>query len=172
VINLLLKAEEVDEQPRKRLELLVDQALGHYDEWFVTKKAPYVRPFMAGLTAEALIGYAEKKGKKDDILKAIKGGLDWLWKNMWVASAGAFKYTDRKTSTGGTNPAPDLNLLVAPAYAWIYSQTGDVKYRQQADHIFAGGVRKAFLSNPKQFNQNYRWSFDYLRWREAPAKTS
>jgi hypothetical protein len=172
VLNTLLLAEEVGEDRQKRVELLVGQALGHYDQWFVSKKAPYVRPFMAALTAEALIGYAQKKGKKEEIQKAIKGGMDWLWKNMWVASAGAFKYTDRKTSTGGTNPAPDLNLLIAPVYAWLYHQTGEAKYRTQADHIFAGGVRKAFLSSPKQFNQNYRWSFDYLRWRQAPAGTS
>jgi hypothetical protein len=33
----MLQAEEVGERPRKRLDLLVEQALGHYDQWFVSK---------------------------------------------------------------------------------------------------------------------------------------
>lgn len=171
-ISALLKGEEVGERPRARLELLVEHALGHCDQWFVSRTAPYVRPFMAGITAEGLIGYFEGKKKSQEILKAIKTGLDWLWDNTWVPAAAAFKYTDRRTESGGTNPAPDLNLLLAPAYAWLYHRTGDVKYRARADRIFAGGVRGAFLNNPKQFNQSYRWSFDYLKWRQArPATT-
>ena len=76
-------------------------------------------------------------------------------------------YTDRVASdgSGGTDPAPDLNLLIAPAYAWMYRQTGDITYRQQGDQIFAGGVRSADLDEVKQFNQNYEFSFDYLARR-------
>jgi hypothetical protein len=55
-------------------------------------------------------------------------------------------------------------LLIAPAYSWVWTQTGDPKWRDRADAIFAGGVAGAFLGNPKQFNQSYRWSFDYVRW--------
>ena len=46
----------------------------------------------------------------------------------------------------------------------MWTQTGDPKWRDRADAIFAGGVAGAFLGNPKQFNQSYRWSFDYVRW--------
>jgi hypothetical protein len=76
-------------------------------------------------------------------------------------------YTDRiaPDGSGGTDPAPDLNLLIAPAYAWMYRQTADVTYRQQGDEIFTGGVRNATLTEDKQFNQNYEYSFDYLAWR-------
>jgi hypothetical protein len=35
---------------------------------------------------------------------------------------------------------PNLNNLISPAYAWMYLQTGDTKYRQEADTIFADGV--------------------------------
>lgn len=168
VIDAMVKAEEVGERPRHRLDTLIEQALGHYDQWFVAKSAPYVRPFMAALTAEALILCYEKHAR-EEILKAIEVGMEWLWKNMWDADAAAFQYTDRDTSTGGTERSPDLNLLIAPVYAWLYYRTAKTKHRDRADRIFAGGVRKAYLATPKQFDQNYRWSFDYLKWRAAPA---
>jgi hypothetical protein len=94
--------------------------------------------------------------------------MDWLWAHTWVPSAQAFQYTDRVTPTGGTNPAPDLNLLIAPAFAWLYHQTGNTKYQVEGDQVFAGGVKYAYLGSAKQFNQNYRWSFDYVAWRSAP----
>ena len=91
-----------------------------------------------------------------------------IWDNLWLPSSEAFKYTDRATSTGGMEPAPDLNLLIAPVFAWLYHQTGNDIHRQRADAIFAGGVKHAYLVNAKQFNQNYRWSFEYLRLRALP----
>ena len=74
-------------------------------------------------------------------------------------------------STDATAAAPDLNLLIAPAYAWLYRQTGDPAYRDRGDQIFAGGVKLAWLG-AKQFNQNYRWSFDYVRWRSGSPASS
>jgi hypothetical protein len=47
----------------------------------------------------------------------------------------------------------------------MYQQTGDDTYRDRGDQVFAGGVRGAWLDGPKQFNQNYMWSFDYVKWR-------
>jgi hypothetical protein len=91
--------------------------------------------------------------------------MDWLWDNVWVANAEAFRYTDRLVNPGDLDPAPDLNLLIAPTYAWLYYQTGDVKFRDRGDAIFAGGVKYAWLANGKQFNQNYRLSFEYVRLR-------
>jgi hypothetical protein len=63
---------------------------------------------------------------------------------------------------------PNLNNLISPAYAWMYLQTGDTKYRQQADTIFADGViyNGAINWAGKEFSQNYRWSFDYIKWRD------
>jgi hypothetical protein len=85
-----------------------------------------------------------------------------------AGSSEAFMYTDRVASdgTGGMEPAPDLNLLIAPAYAWMYLQTGDVQYRDRGDQIFAGGVKHSWLGASKQFNQNYIWSFAYVSWRQ------
>ena len=63
---------------------------------------------------------------------------------------------------------PNLNNLISPAYAWMYLQTGDTKYREEADTIFADGVIYNGAVNwaGKEFSQNYRWSFDYIKWRD------
>lgn len=161
-----INAEKLGEPRRSRLALLVDQALGHIDQWFVSETAPYLRPFMVGLTAQALISYQEQIGDRD-MVPVLEPALNELWERTWLPDSEAFMYTDRYHSTGGTEPAADLNLLIAPAYAWLYHKTGNDLYRRRADAIFAGGVRQAYLINAKQFNQSYRWSFAYLNWRNA-----
>ena len=177
-----INAEKVGAPPRTRLPQLVDQALGHIDQWFISKsyRCPrscdpvvatgqyYIQPFMVGLTSEALIMYFEKT-QDPRIPPAIKTALDWLWANAWVANNQAFWYDNwvsAPTIPFSPRPgAPDLNLLIAPAYAWLYRHTGDITYRDHGDQIFAGGVQFASLGGGKQFNQNYKWSFDYVQWR-------
>ena len=41
-----LNAETVGQPHRARLDDLVTQAIGHLDQWFVSKTAPYLQPFM------------------------------------------------------------------------------------------------------------------------------
>src|SRR5437773_2364326 len=100
-----INAEKVGAAPRARLPQLVDQALGHLDQWFVSRsfRCPsfcqpaeaagqyYIQPFMLGLTAEALIMYADKTGD-GRILPTIKTALDWLWDNAWVVADQSFWY--------------------------------------------------------------------------------
>lgn len=164
-----LNAENVGQPHRPRTEQLVAQALGHVRQWTVSRNAEYVRPFMFALTAQALITYNSERGGNSQILPTLVQGADWIWENCWLPSQQAFKYTDRNVSSGGTEPAPDLNLLIAPVYAWLWNQTGEPRFRERADQIFVGGVKNAYITNPKQFNQNYRWSFDFVKWRsQAP----
>lgn len=164
-----LNAESIGEPARQRRDLLLNQAFGHLDQWFGSQSAEYVRPFMFSLTAQALITYHDQVGTNQArILDELKRGADWIWSRTWLPQADAFKYTDRNVESGGTEPAPDLNLLVAPVFAWLWHQTGDPIYRERADLIFAGGVKNAWLVNGKQFNQNYRWSFDFIKWRSMP----
>jgi hypothetical protein len=178
-----LNAEAVGEERRPRLSAHVDQSLGHIEQWFISRssRAPipfklvpqaagqyYLQPFMVGLTTHALIRYWDATYDAR-VLPAVKVALDTLWDRAWVASDRAFWYQNWVPSPNQTFPAakgaPDLNLLIAPAFAWLYAQTGDTKYRDRGDLIFAGGVRGAYLAGAKQFNQNYMWSFDYIRWR-------
>lgn len=162
-----LNAENVGGIHLSRCELLVSQALGHLDQWFVSHTAEYVRPFMFALTAHALISYDAQIGGNSQILPAITNGANWIWNNTWLEANQTFMYTDHQVPSGGTEPAPDLNLLIAPVFAWLWHQTGNPTYRDRADKIFEGGVNAAWLINAKQFNQNYRWSFDYIKWRSV-----
>jgi hypothetical protein len=165
-----LDAEKVGGPHRARTDLLANQALGHLDQWTVSQTAAYVKSFMVALTCEALIEYQSMTGDSR-VLPAVRTALNWIWDHNWVASARAFKYANAPTNDDpvGTNPAPDLNLLIAPAFGWVYHQTGDTTFRDRGDQIFAGGVDLAYLKGAKQFNQSYRWSFDYVNWRtEAP----
>jgi len=130
-----------------------------------------------------------------DIESMIEEFLVWMYsystrrsgsatgQRMWVdenGEYGAFRLKDRGE---GENVAPawDLNNLIAPAYAWLglrYANRGSAADIDQAllcldigDRIFAGAVANAWLvDGGKQFNQNYRWSFKYVQWRnEARA---
>ncbi len=157
-----LDAEAVGAPPRARLPQLVDQALGHVDQWFVSGTATSITPFMVGLTSEALIRYYERT-QDPRIAPAIQVAMDWLWANAWMPGAKAFWYDDQDR----TLAAPDLNLLIAPAYAWLYRQTGDPAHRDRGDQVFEGGVEYGFLGDGKHFDQAYRWSFDYMTWRAA-----
>ncbi len=152
-----LIAEDLGQPRRARLAPLVEQAFGHMDQWFVSHTASWMRPFMVALTSHALILYHERVGDSR-VIPTLTLAMDALWDTMWLPASQAFKYTDRETSTGGQEPAPDLNLLIAPVYAWLYHQTGEVRFRERFDAIFVGGVQQAYLVNGKQFNQNYRLS--------------
>lgn len=166
-----------------RLADLLEQALGHMDQWFVSQSAGYVRPFMCGLTMWALTVYNETIGDSR-ILPLLKIGAEWLMQHAWLPADLCFMYTDRVAydGSGGQEPAPDLNLLILPVYGYIYHQTGETKWIDDyGDKIFQGGVVGAgSAGNPsgaylagtgKQFNQNYRTSFDYVIWREAAPLT-
>ena len=122
---------------------------------------------MVGLMAEALIQYYEET-KDPRVPPAIKAAADGLWARAWIPDGNGFYYE----STNPTKAAPDLNLLIAPAYAWLYRLTGDPVYQQRGDLIFQGGVEGAWLEQGKQFSQNYRWSFDYVKWRLHPDMDS
>jgi hypothetical protein len=160
-INSYLVAEALGEPRNEKLTQAVEYALGHIDQWFVQNSSGNWAPFMFGLTCEALISYYQQIEKDPRIIRAIKLGLDACWERAWIEEKQAFFY--RANNPG--NAAPTLNLLIAPAYAWMYLQTGDVTYRDRGDKIFEGGVHKAYLDGGKQFSQNYRWSFDYIKWR-------
>jgi hypothetical protein len=167
-----IDAEKLGQPRRARRQQLVDQAYGHLSQWFVTfswKNADGTpnltyspAPFMAGLTAAALIE-DWKQTKDARIVPALRSAADWLWANAWNAQGRAMWYRMDNLN----DLAPDLNLLVAPVYAFLYAQTGDTKYRDEGDALFAGGVEGAFLTGAKQFNQNYWWSFDYVTWRSG-----
>src|SRR5262249_25347214 len=156
--------------PRARRKLAVDKAYGHMDQWFrrfVWKDSDgtvnqQFSPFMVALTAHALIRDWEHTAD-NRMIPVLTLAADWLWANAWLRTERAMWYEASRPAVA----APDLNLLIAPMYAFLYRQTGNPRYRDQGDALFAAGVDLAWLAGPKQFNQNYWWSFDYVKWRSG-----
>jgi hypothetical protein len=165
-IITMLETEKVGQPRHARLAEYVDIALGHLELWFVAGQYVRMAPFMFALTSEALIRYYEVT-QDPRILPELKRGADWIWQNAWVAGDRSFcyEYTPTIAQNNCAKGAPDLNLLIVPVFGWIYSQTGDSSYIDKGDQIFIGGVEGAWLDQGKQFNQSYRWSMDYLKWR-------
>lgn len=172
------------------VEFLVQMALGHIQQWTTgvyldpVLEDQHIQAFMSGLTTAALIDYYERSvelGSPDArVPAALKIMADWLWTNMWVADVGGSAGSWR--DTGGTgygafrmrnakvganpNPAPMLNQLILPVYAFLYKHNCESTYRSKADLIFSGGV--ALISNlekGKFFSQQHRMTFRYLKWR-------
>lgn len=178
IIHAYLSAEELGHPKTAALQQAVSYAIGHLDQWTGSQKADYVKPFMVGLTMEALIRYVERH-PDPRIQPVVTYAADWLWQNAWNPSLHTFPYIICRHNTSHaechedhSKEGPDLNLLLAPAYAWIYRETHSPEYRRRADEIFQGGIDGAWLNNGKQFSQNYRWSFDYVRWRKEGDGTS
>lgn len=171
LMEALLRSRELGRPQTTRLTELVQAALGHLDQWTLSESSLYVHPFQVAVTSEALIRYNSAIGDAR-ILPAISRAANWLWENAWDPERKAFVYVycrDASISPEcSKGPAPDLNLLIAPLFGWLYHETGAAIWRERGDQIFAQGVSGAWLDGGKQFNQNYRWSFDYIRWRTAP----
>ncbi len=190
-----------------RVPIFIDMALNHINEWVTGSRGNpdsdthRFAPFMAGLTAEALIDYYKweiEQGHNPDntIPDALKQLADYMWtatvydgvnqgEPMWIADiggtgyphndqggtgVGAFRYEDREnpiSAIDGTELlSPELNLLIAPLYAWVFKHFGDITYIERGDLIWEGGVDLSNVGwNTKIYNQNYRWSFDYIKWR-------
>jgi hypothetical protein len=172
-----------------RLTPFYEQALSHLDQWFVWKSwedyAPYMvganwiglpdyarrapvndfAPFMYGLTAEALIACYEALGPDPRLVAGLQTGADWIWENAWVDDACAFWYRSNNRVIDAT-----LNMLIVPVFAWLALRTGDMRYIDRGDRIFAGAARYGDLTGGKRFNQHYRWSFQYVAWRDEVAR--
>ncbi len=173
-----INAEALGEPRRARRAQLVSQAYGHMNQWFVSfawqarKKNALAQfsPFMVGLTAHSLIRDWEQT-QDPRAIPALRMTADWLWANAWLPAERSMFYDALNGGMGRGQGAPDLNLLIAPMYAFLYANTGETKYRDRGDAIFAGGVDLAWLAGAKQFNQSYWWSFDYVKWRTGPIVT-
>ena len=158
----------------RQMQQMVSVVLGHIDQ-ITSGQADWNQPFMDGLAAEALIHYYED-GHHDDVRvpAAIQKLADWLWANAWQPNNGAgfFYYNSYQASIGMPQGETGrcLNLMIAPMYAWLFKITGNAKYQSEGDQIFASGVdfdpAGTLGWSGKNFMQQYRWSFDYVKWRK------
>jgi hypothetical protein len=89
---------------------------------------------------------------------------------LWAPDRHGYASFYYETKNAGKRPATDLNLMIAHAYAWLWKETGDRRYRDWADQLFGAGAlnsRRAAKNSGKHFNQQFRMAFDYLKWRAA-----
>jgi hypothetical protein len=185
-----------------RRQTLYEWALAQVDQFLTgipsgnSTKGVYVRPFMIALTARSLIHYWKNINKDPRILTKLKAIAEYIWTTCWKGTSGtwgvanAFTYTDR-VMTGHPDASPDLdqftqpdlNLLIAPLFGWLYHETGESKWRSRGDLIWTGGVPQytgnvhtagADLSVPTSVNVNGKhcqqqmfWATDYITDAEA-----
>ena len=185
-------ADEMLGQPRDPAFLLrtVDMLLGYLDQSYnLSLSNPNqqhydIHPFILGLDMETLITYYQldvAEGNTPDarIPLEIKKVLDWLEATQYVPATHAFEYQPYdlpKDPRLGDYGETSLNDLVAPAYAWYWYMSGNNTYLTEGDDLFAnnfndGGSGLAGYGgwswSVKEFNQVYKWSFDYVRWRSG-----
>lgn len=154
-----IKKAGLPEYDAAKREAIASGVRAHVGRWFVVKdQTP--QPFMVGLTAEAIIR-ADGEAALSNI-KLIGDGLKPYWDEVYQS----FMY---QNGAAPATPGGDLNQLISPLYAWLCAR--DSSYCAFAEKVFNGGVSSAYLGAGKQFNQNYRWSFDFIRWFPAAVPT-
>jgi Big-like domain-containing protein len=175
---------------RERAAQIVNQALAKqrpdgrieaYSEYL--GMGAYVSSYMAGIFWEAAILYDRVIGDPR-IVPAMQRWADWTWANQWNATALAFRYQDVTAQEGRPMPAgwpapvwsnvtdnehfAALNGLLMPAWGYLYSRTGDPKYKAQAELMLQGLMRDAPVQTlPKQFPQMYRSSPRYFGFTQS-----
>lgn len=160
-IDMYVKAEQLGAPRNPLLPASVDYALQICDQLFVSDTAQFNQPFFDGLMAEALIQYYGLTGDTR-IPPVIKTMLDWLWQNAYSSNVHALAYD---TLAVPVSYDSELSNMVLPAFAWYWQLTGDPTYQERADDLFAHAFDTDISYNAKIFNENFRWSFDYVRWR-------
>jgi hypothetical protein len=160
----------------------------------------FMEPFMVGLLLEGMVA-AHRVTGDPAILEAITKSVENIytvayrkdepvpgvggvkWRGMWYALyANECSPGCGVTSLAGgwdTNSirgVRQLNPLLPHAFGYAYTITGDAKYRQWGDEIFAatfgkgqGPLADAYYSladfREKEYNAAYRSSGRYLAWR-------
>jgi hypothetical protein len=186
-VSYALDANRLDSKAgddrRHQIEQCVDYLLAHIERVVNDEEgAPILQSFMGGLAARALIEYYDDGHQNDTrVPLAVKTFCDWMWLNLWNtwAVANAFAYQLGPFRFGVQQSGADpynltvwtLNLLLAPAYAWLYDMGAGPLYQQEADIIWAAGLRDddPLSWSGKIFNQNYSWSWAFVDDRtQAP----
>ncbi|MEI6845696.1 MAG: hypothetical protein WCK36_01450 [Candidatus Firestonebacteria bacterium] len=147
---------------------------GYPGSTYPTSDSEKYQPFMFGLLAEALIHVSERsdtaQADKDKIQQKIKEVAVLTYDKLYLPTSHAFPINTSAVSS----MAPVLNLLIVPLYGWLWNVTGDNYFLNAGDLIWSDGVvyGPAEFFSGKQYSQNYRWSFDYVRWRSTDPATS
>jgi len=162
-VEVMTKNEQLTGQRDWHLARAVDYLLGDLDSFSGSDPDGYQQSFFNGLAMEALIQYYELTGDPR-IPPAVKKLLDWISNNLWDSSSTKMRYNPLDVPANYENV--DSNLI-APAFAWYWSLTGDPAYLTRGDEMFVHALDEDISYSGKIFVQNYRSSFDYVGWRSG-----
>jgi hypothetical protein len=147
---------------------LIGQFAQLFLPYTVNKPVGAHQTFMDGLGAEALIEYYELTGDPR-VPPTIKTMLDWMWTNAWSPTKMNLMVNPEpygpQCSWGCREYNSVLINLSVPTFAWYWQLTGDSEYQRRGDEIFSHALDTDPNWDGKVFSQNYRWSFDYIKWR-------
>lgn len=128
--------------------------------------------FMSGLLNGVLGQYYSYVTPDARVLDAVRKSYGFLFSQQWVPAEKGFRYYSGDCpGFGSPSVAPDINGLFLDGLGWLYSQTKDETLRANGDLVFQGGVEKAYLNGPKQFNQQYQMSWRWLGYRVGLTAT-
>lgn len=170
IVNAYVDAEKLGEPRHPNLSRDVDYLIGHYDAIFLAGDYSIHQTVYDALAAEALINYYELT-KDPRIPAIIKTMLDWTWDYGWNKSTYQLLYNPEpfgpKCAVLCQAYATDMVNLTAPAFAWYWKVSGNPVYQQRGDEMFQHALDTDISYSGKVFSQNFRWSYDYVRWRKA-----
>lgn len=173
-IDVWLAAEMAGHARYPLLARDVDHLIGQMDQ-LVNQKVE-MHPFMAGIALEALINWYELNALENTpdnrIPLVVKSVLDAIWKDWYLSDHYCLLFN--RYTIPNQNYFTELNDLVAPAYAWYWSKTGDDTYLNEGDLLFAHTFDNpgAYAWSGKQFTQIFKWSFDYVGWRSGTTSSA
>ncbi len=175
IAEAYMEAEKVGEPRNPKLAQAAGYLIDDFKRIFVTGGYNIHQPFFDGLAAESLIQYYELT-KDPKVPPAIKMMLDGDWEKAYDTKSHQLAYNPDPQgptcSVGCGKFVPDISNLIAPAYAWYWRFSNDDVYRQRGDEIFGNAMHTDISYSGKIFSQNYRWSFDYVRWRSGGSMAS
>lgn len=166
-----INAEALGEPRRAQRAAWVTQSYDYIRQWqdVAGWGTAQISPFMMAITAKALImDWEETEDARCE--PALLDLAQFMWVKGYHAETHAMYYNvnpDIDPAEGGppTVGAPDLNMMIAPLYSWLYALTGDDVHRDRFDALLLG-QENAYLEQGKQFDQNYWWSIQGMKWRE------
>jgi hypothetical protein len=170
IVNAHVEAEKLGSPRHPNLARRVDYLLAHFDRLFVSNNYTIHQTVYDAVAVEALIYYYELT-RDPRIPPAVKKMLDWTWDVAWNKSTNQLLYNPDpygpKCNAYCLEYISDLINLTAPAFAWYWNVTGNSLYQYRGDELFKHALDSDISYSGKIFSQNFKWSFEYVRWRRA-----
>ncbi len=159
----------------------ISSGTGWNPYWYVILTAPdengwvevdKYEPYGANVQCTALSNPDKATGQIEVWNAWSPGYQDWMYKIHYKTDVVSSDNIDWGTGSPGyenVNYDNLLNALICPTFGWLYHMYGEAEgsqYREFGDMAFASAVSPArVLFTGKEFSQTYRWTFDYVQWR-------